>query len=195
MRPNLDDWLPNPGVRVTHRRESGVEPGRLWEAARRLRLADTALLGRLVRWRIPGTRNDLSFEELFQNPPFIVLEDNGGDALISGLVGRIWTLRRDYPRLADPEEFRTWSKRGTVRVVMANWIEPAGNGQTALVSEVRVEPIGSQGHVGLAAVRPLVSAFEHLIGSDGIDSAVRLAERESSPVGAGGIDRGHIPSH
>jgi hypothetical protein len=195
MRPNLDDWLPNPGVRVTHRRESDVEPGRLWEAARHLRLADAALLGRLVRWRIPGTRNDISFEELFQNPPFIVLEDNGDDALISGLVGRIWTLRRDYPRLADPEEFRTWSKRGTARVVMANWIEPVGNGQTALVSEVRVEPIGSQGRVGLAAVRPLVTAFQHLIGSDGIDSAVRLAERDSSPLAPGANHLRHARSH
>jgi hypothetical protein len=56
---------------------------------------------------------------------------------------------------------------------------------------VRVEPIGSQGRVGLAAVRPLVSAFQHLIGSDGIDSAVRLAERESFSLGAADIDLGH----
>ena len=26
-------------------------------------------------------------------------------ALVSGLVGRIWTLRRDYPQLGSPEEF------------------------------------------------------------------------------------------
>jgi hypothetical protein len=185
MTPDLDHWLPNPGLRVTHRRQSGIESGRLWEAARDLRLADTALLGRLVRWRIPGTRSDISFEELFQNPPFIVLEDNADDALVSGLVGRIWTLRRDYPRLEDPEAFRTWSERGTARVVMANWVEPVGDRQTALVSEVRVESIGSQGRVGLAAVRPLVSTFHNLIGSDGIESAIRLAERQSSPVGAG----------
>lgn len=184
MRPDLDQWLPSPGLRVTHRRESGVEPERLWEAARRVRLNDTALLGRLVRWRIPGTRSDISFDELLQNPPFIVLESNGDQALISGLVGRIWTLRRDYPRLADPGEFRSWSKRGTARVVMANWTEPAGEGQTALVSEVRVESIGTQGRVGLTAVRPLVSAFQHLIGTDGIEAAVRLAERDGSLLGS-----------
>ncbi len=42
---------------------------------------------------------------------------------MSGIVGRIWTLRRDYPELRDPEEFRAWSTPGTARVVFANWIE------------------------------------------------------------------------
>ena len=96
---------------------------------------------------------------------------------MSGLVGRIWTLRRDYPRLTDPEEFRTWSTSGTARVLFANWIEDDGNGRAALASEVRVEAIGAQGRIGVAAVRPLVSAFGNLVGSDGIAAAVRLAEQ------------------
>jgi hypothetical protein len=174
--PNLDHWLPEPSIRVAHRRESDVPPERLWEAARTVRLADARRLGRIVRWRIPGLAPDISFDEMFRAPPFIVLEEEER-ALVSGLVGRIWTLRRDYPRLTDPEEFRQWSTSGTARVVFATWIEQAPSGRTALQSEVRVEAIGAQGRVGVAAVRPLVGAFGNLIGSDGIETAVRLAEQ------------------
>lgn len=134
------------------------------------------MLGRLVRWRIPGVPADASFEELFRNPPFTVLHSEES-ALISGLVGRIWTLRRDYPRLSDPQEFREWSKGGTARVLFAHWVEPAADGRTVLSSEARVEGLGTQGRVGVAAVRPLVRGFNYLISTDGIEPAVRRAER------------------
>jgi hypothetical protein len=178
MKPDLDNWLPNPPVRVAHRRESSATPEALWDAARAVRIADTSLLGRLVRWRIPGISAESSFDELFRRPPFIVLEDQPSDhALVSGLVGRIWTLRRDYPELTDPDEFRRWSKGGTAKVVFAHWVQASGPHRAALATEVRVDSIGVQGRFGLAAVRPLVSAFQNLIGSDGIEAAVRLAER------------------
>jgi hypothetical protein len=91
---------------------------------------------------------------------------------VSGIVGRIWTLRRDYPELRDPEDFRAWSTPGTARVAFANWIDG-----DALFSETRVDAFGVQGRLGLRAVRPLVRAFQGLIGSDGIAAAVSLAER------------------
>jgi hypothetical protein len=176
MKPDLDHWLPEPAVRIVHRRESSASPDRLWQAALSLKLVDTSLLGRLVRWRIPGTSLAVSFEELFRNPPFIVLHEQE-QALVSGIVGRIWTLRRDYPQLRDPEQFRGWSSRGTARVVFASWVEPVDGNRSALASESRVQPIGTQGRLGLSAVRPVIKAFHHLVGSDGIEAAVRLAER------------------
>src|SRR5205823_2041512 len=146
VTPDLDHWLPDPALRVAHRRESSVSAPRLWEAARIVRVCDTALLGRLVRWRIPGTTPTQPFNELFANPPFTVLE-RGDTALVSGIVGRIWTLRRDYPALDEPDDFRGWSKSGTARVLFANWAA-----ERALHSEVRVQPFGAQGRIGLAAV-------------------------------------------
>jgi hypothetical protein len=175
--PNLDHWLPDPAIRVAHRRESSAPPDRLWEAARSVRLSDTRLLGRLVRWRIPGLAPDLAFDELFRSPPFLVLTEEPSRVLVSGLVGRIWTLRRDYPRLTDPDEFLDWSTGGTARVVFANWIETPSSERSAIRAEARVEPIGVQGRLGVAAVRSLVSAFGSLIGSDGIELAARRAER------------------
>jgi hypothetical protein len=172
--PDLDHWLPDPAIRVAYRRQTTVSPDRLWDAARQTRLNDARRLGRLIRWRIPGLGAELTFDAMFRAPPFMVLAEEPGRTLVSGLVGRIWTLRRDYPELRDPEEFRDWSTSGSARVVFANWI--TGSGPTELHAEVRVEAIGAQGRIGVAMVRPLVRTFGSLIGSDGIEAAIRRAE-------------------
>jgi hypothetical protein len=139
-----------------------------------MELGDTRLLGRLIGWRIPGVPTSTTFEDLFRQAPFAVLEAGEG-SLVSGLVGRIWTLRRDYPLLEDPEEFREWSKTGTAKVVFAHWVEPDRAG-SRLHSETRVKAFGPQGRLGLASVRPLIRAFEHLVASDAMAAAVRQAE-------------------
>jgi hypothetical protein len=176
VKPDLDQWLANPSVCVRHRRETTVDPDRLWEAAQSVRLSDTRMLGRLVRWRIPGVPPGISFEELFRTAPFMVLCDDE-EALVSGLVGKIWTLRRDYPVLDGPEKFRTWSTRGTVRVMFANWVERVDGNGGALVSESRIAPIGAEGRIGLAAVRPFIAASQQLVASEGIEAAIRRAHR------------------
>jgi hypothetical protein len=175
---DLDHWLPSPTICVAHRRESTATPDRLWKAASSVKMSEASLLGRLVRWRIPGLAPDLSFDNLFRHNPFLVLLGNQERALVSGLVGRIWTLRRDYPQLTDPEQFREWSRSGTARVLFANWVEPLASGGAALRSETRVQAIGTQGRVGLATLRPVVRAAENLIASEGLEAAVQRAERE-----------------
>lgn len=172
--PDLDGWLPSPTIQVRHSRRSSADPEALWEAARSVRVREAALLGRLVQWRIPGTAAEVSFDELFRQPPFCVLEE-GELALVSGIVGRIWTLRRDYPKLAGPDEFRSFDTPGTARVIFAMWAaseEPGGR----LSAEVRVAPVGVQGRFGIGAIRPLVAGFNNLIASDGLGAAVRRAE-------------------
>lgn len=185
MRPDLDDWVPRAGVQVLHARHSRASADALWSAARALPLSQTGRLGRLVRWRIPGLPREITVGDLFSQPPFMVLE-SGDRALVSGLVGRIWTLRRDYPRLQSAEEFRDWNRSGTARVVFAHWVEADEDG-AILSSEARVEPLGNRGRMGLAAVKPLVRAFQPLVGSDGITAAVRAAERDP---GDGATSRG-----
>jgi hypothetical protein len=184
VRPDLDYWLADPALRVPHRREAPVGQAELWEAARTVRVADTRILGRLLRWRIPGVPKSILYDELFRASPFTVLQEDDG-ALVSGLVGRIWTLRRDYPALSGPEEFRQWSDPGTARVVFANWVEPAGSERAALVSETRVGVTDRDGSVGLAAVRPLIAAFHPLVGREAIMVAVRRAEEAVEPPGSG----------
>ena len=96
--------------------------------------------------------------------------------LVSGLVGRIWTLRRDYPALAEPDEFRQWSEPGTARVVIGNWVESTGPKRATLVSETRVDITDRRARVGLAIVRPLVTTFHSLIGSEAMVVAKQRAE-------------------
>lgn len=176
--PELDPWLPDPAVRVAHRRSSSAGAEELWDAARGLRLAEARMLGRLVRWRIPGTPATTTLEGLFSNRPFAVLEE-GEHALVSGLVGRIWTLRRDYPAIDDPEEFREWSAAGTAKVLFAHWVEPGADGHADLCSEARVQAFGVQGRIGLASVRPLIRSFQHLIATDAMAPAVRRADAQA----------------
>jgi hypothetical protein len=172
----LDRWLPEPAITTHHRRASLVEATRLWRAARTLRLSDTQLLGRLIRWRIPGTSADLSFDELFRTYPFIVLEEDEG-SLISGLCGRIWTLARDFPALAGPEAFRDWDRSGTVRVLFAHWVERGEGGKFELVSEARVQPVDSRAERRLRVLWALVGRFEGLVGTEALTAAVRRAEK------------------
>lgn len=173
--PDLDRWLPRPTVRVRHERETAADAGALWEAARAVRSSETRRLGRLVRLRIPGLPADVSYDDLFRAPPFLVLEEDE-HALLAGIVGRIWTVRRDYPVLSAPEDFRRWSDRGTVRVLFAHWVELAGEHRARLVSEARVSGGDGLARLGLAAVRPLIVASHQLIGSEGLTAAVRRAE-------------------
>ena len=150
------------------------QPSRFWEAAQEVRLCDTRVLGRLVRWRIPQTPADLRFSALLRNYPFTVLEE-GPDWMVSGLCGRIWTLARDYPELAGPSDFRAWNETGTVRVVVANWVEPLGAGCAELVTETRVRPIGSAAALPLRALWAAMGRFEGLIGAEGLVAAARRA--------------------
>jgi hypothetical protein len=184
VEDELEAWLPDPALRVAHHRSSSASAPALWRAACELRLNESPLLGRLIHWRIPGVPRDLPFERLFREPPFMVLAERDR-ALVSGLVGRIWTLRRDYPELPDPAAFRAWERRGTARVIIANWVAEDPRG-VVLHSEARVQAIGREGQIGVAAVRPLVAGFQQLIGTETLRAAVRRAEQGGGSGSAGG---------
>jgi hypothetical protein len=172
--PDPAELIARPAVRVRHRRSAAATPEGLWRAASEVRLRDTRTLGRLVRWRIPGTDPDVSFRGLFSAPPFTVLAD-GDTWSVSGLVGSIWTPAREYPRLAGADEFRAWDRSGTVRVLFTHWVEPDGDAST-LHSDVRVEPTNRRAALRLRALWAVVGTFERLIGGEALSLAVRRAE-------------------
>jgi hypothetical protein len=171
----LESWLPDPAIRTLHRRGAAVEPARLWQAAQETTLGEMGRLGRLVRWRIPGTPAETSAGALFRRYPFVVL-DEGEHALVSGLAGRIWTLARDYPPLAGPDEFLAWDRSGTVRVAFAHWVEPDGEGGAWLYSEAAVQAVDRAASLRLRAVWAVMGRFEPLVGQHGISVAARRAE-------------------
>ncbi|MDX6660972.1 MAG: hypothetical protein QOJ55_1794 [Solirubrobacteraceae bacterium] len=173
--PDLARWLPDPIVRSVHRREAAAPPAALWSAAGSVALSECRVLGRLVRWRIPGLPSDLTYHQLFRAQPFVLLEETACSS-VSGLCGQIWTLRRDYPCLDGPAAFEDWQTPGTVRVLFAHWAEPVGRDRAALVSEVHIEAIDSAAGRGLRLVRPLIAAFEGLIDREPLAIAARRAE-------------------
>jgi hypothetical protein len=184
----LDHWLPRPAVRTHHRRAAATDADELWRAALQVRLSDTRALGRLVRWRIPGTPADQSFGELFRASPFTVLEEDA-HLLVSGLCGRIWTLARDYPSLEGAGDFRDWNEAGTVRVLIAHWTVPCPDGRAELVSEARVQPVDRVAALRLRVLWRVIGPFERLVGAEGLTVAVRRAEgnraREAGPRAPG----------
>jgi hypothetical protein len=172
----LDTWLPAATIRTRHRCAAAAAPDRLWECTRAVRLADTRTLGRLVRWRIPGTPVASTFDDLLRGYPFTVLEE-GERLLVSGLCGRIWTLARDYPRLDEAADFRAWSEPGTVRVLIAHWVQSAADGRAEIVSEARVAPVDRAAAMRLRALWIVVGPFDHLVGAEGLTVAAHRAER------------------
>ncbi len=171
----LDRWLPGAQVRTHHRRSARAEPDALWSAAATVRLDQTRTLGRLVRWRIPGTPGDRPFRDLLREYPFVVL-DEGERWSLSGLAGRIWTLQRDYPRLDGAEDWCAWDERGTVRVLFGHWVDEGADGRSELISEARVRGCDVRAAARLRALWAVVGRFERLIGAEPLEAATRRAE-------------------
>lgn len=175
VTPDLDRWLAEPVIRLHHRRDARAAADRLWAEAQAVTIAESHMLGRVVRWRIPGTPAHVTYRELFSSHPFTLL-DEGEMHSISGVCGRIWNRKREFARLESAEEFVRCEIPGTARVVFAHWVEPSGDGRASLASEVRVAPADHRARLGLRLVRPLIVAFEHLIASEALAIAVRRAE-------------------
>jgi hypothetical protein len=173
--PDLDRWIADPRLRTRYHREAPVGTDQLWAAARAVRLRDCRVLGRLIPARIAGVNADATFDAMFAAAPFTVL-DEGSTYRLSGLCGRIWSVRGQFAPLADAGEFLAWSQPGTVRVLFASWVQPAGRG-TSLVSEVRVAPVDRRAGVYLRALGPFISAFQGLVGTEPLEVAVRRAVR------------------
>jgi len=173
----MDAWLGAPQVRTRHGRHADASPEDLWEAASRVRLADTRRLGPLVRWRIPDLDPELTYHDLFRGYPFTVLEEDDG-RLLSGLCGRIWTLARDYPPLSGAEEFAGWHEPGTVRVLFGHWVHAAADG-AELVSEARVEPTDRVAAMRLRALWAVIGPFDRLVAAEPLALAARSASARS----------------
>jgi hypothetical protein len=138
-----------------------------------VRLRDCRILGRLIRARIPGLEAALTFDELFHSDPFNLLEE-GPTYALSGLCGRIWTVRRDFTLLSRPADFLTWQVPGTVRVLFANWAEATEDG-SAVVSEVRIAAVDRKAERYVRELGPFISAFQGLVATEPLTVAVHQA--------------------
>lgn len=169
-------------MRGRHRRTARASADELWHAAEEVLVRDAPALGRAVRWRIPGTPGDLSFRDLLRSYPFTVLAEGEGWS-VSGLCGRLWTLRRDYPALGGPDDFLAWRQPGTARVVLAHWVEPGGDGGAAICNESRIDAVDRSAAFRLRALWAVVGGLERLVGGEVLGVATRRAEGASADSG------------
>lgn len=172
---DLDAWLPDPQIRTFHRRSARAGADDLWHAAETVKVCEAPTLGRIVRWRIPGTPRDIPFRDVFRRYPFAVLDEDDGWS-VSGLCGKIWTLRRDYPRIGGPDEFLAWDEPDSVRVLLGHWVEDHGDRAT-LVSETRIEPVDRRARMRTRGLWTGLGRFERLIGGEALRVAARRAEQ------------------
>jgi hypothetical protein len=175
---DLDQWLPNPATRIHHRRDAACNRATLWAAAETVTIGESGLLGRLIRWRVPGARREQTYRGLFTTRPFVML-DEGDYHLLAGVCGKIWTVRPALTAVRSPSEFRQWRVPGTVRVLFAHWVTvtPAG---AALISEIRVAPADGHASLRLRGLAPMIGRFQRLIGTEALQLAVRRAERQTT---------------
>jgi hypothetical protein len=176
---DLDAWLPDPQVRGSHRRRARADADELWRAASEVTIAEAPRLGRAVRWRIPDTPPEALFRDVLRTYPFAVLAEGDGWS-VSGLCGRLWTLRRDYPRLETPDDFLRWEEPGTVRVLLADWVEAEGDGRATVCNESRISPVDRGAALRLRALWAIVGGLERLVGGEALGAATRRAEQASS---------------
>jgi hypothetical protein len=174
MHFDLDDWLPEPAVRTEHRRAADCGPDELWRAAETVCLRESPVLGRIVRWRIPQTSPEITFRDLFRSYPFTAIAE-GDRWSVSGLCGRIWSLRREYAHLDGLDDFLAWDQPNTARVLFAHWVE-SSEGRAEIVSESRIKPVDRRAGVRVRALWAALGRFERLIGAEALKVAVRRAE-------------------
>ncbi len=173
----LDAWLPDPG-------RPGRAPARERRVARaavggraRVRLSDTRVLGRLVRWRIPGLPADSRSTRCSAQQPFMALIEiatgrscrgwSGGSGR-SGATTRA-RRRRGVSGLVDARD-----RQGAVRELG----RAGGRGaRRAARQRCACRRSALQGRIGLTSVRPLIRGFQGLVGSEALAAAVRRAER------------------
>lgn len=177
-QPDLDVWLADPRIRTRNQQVARSDVDTLWEAARKVRIGESGLLGRLICWRIPQAASQQTYEQMFTSPPFVILE-SGQRRLLVGACGRIWSAKPRLAPLDGPEAFRRWTVPGTVRVLFAQWTE-RHRGGAVLISEVRVGPVDRRAGLALTALSPFISRFQALIGTEPLRLAVVRAEAAQS---------------
>ena len=163
-------------MRSHHRRAAARRSRRRCGTPRGVRLSTRARSG---AWCAGGSRTrraDITYHELFQRYPFTLLEE-GDTWSLSGLCGKIWTLQRDYPRLAGPDDYEAWDEPGHASACCSR----TGRGRRRRRRGARLATPGWSRSAARATLRvrslwAVIGTFERLIGAEPLVFAQRRAE-------------------
>ncbi len=171
LTPLIDEWLPHPEHRDVVATTVPGEPAAVFAVARRLDLLDDfALRALLWAWDAPPrlldwyrgvkrerrSRAPVSFDGLPGGEHGVILlaqeasAESGRREIVLGAAGRLWPpgpVSRDLTA----DQFRAADVPADVRVVVGLRAEPASEGRSRVVVEVRVAAVGRRARLPLRA--------------------------------------------
>jgi hypothetical protein len=168
VRP-LDRWLPEYDIDELHERHVAAPPERAFAAALELPVAPDRVVAALFRLRGLGRRGTIGSLAV---PGALELERTE-TSLVAGLVGRPWRPRGDAPSPpADADAWRAYAEPGTVRMALAFWAEPHGEG-ARLSTETRVAATDATARRAFRLYWLVVGPFSALIRRRWLTAAAR----------------------
>jgi hypothetical protein len=168
---SLDDFLPAYEFRERHRVNVEAPRRRIDEAVRTVTVAEMPVARALFRLRGIRQRGEGPLVDDLRRAA-VVLEDEEGEGLILGLVGRFWRLRPDGVRhVATPDEFVSFGRPDVAKAVLDLRIEPGG-----VSTETRVHVADRAARRKFARYWLVVRPFSGLIRIVLLRAAKRRAE-------------------
>ena len=160
----LDRWLPEFEFGERHERRVALSPERAIEVVLALPAAPDPVVRALLALR--GIRADTSVAELRHVLRFDDLERTA-TSYVAGGAGKPWRPGGGRAPFTDPGP-------GAVRMALAFWAEPDGDG-ALLVTETRVAPVDAAARRAFARYWRLVRPFSGLIRRRWLRAAARRA--------------------
>ncbi len=132
----IEGLLPIYDVREHHAIVLRADPRRAYRAVTEVDLSRSLVIRMLFGLRgLPSTR-PLTLLDLTKLG-FVVLDEDDGNEIVLGLIGRFWLVRGGLRRL-DPGEFACFSEPGYAKAVWNFRVEASGPDRSTVSTETRV---------------------------------------------------------
>lgn len=168
----LDDYLSVWDVRARYAARMPASPERVYQTARNLDWSASPLVRALLKLRGLGRITADSTMMSMQKLGFLFLDEDPGQELVLGAVGRFWLPSAGVRRIS-PKEFKSFATPGYAKVAFNFLAEPTQGG-TLLSTETRVQCIGPRARRYFRLYWSLIGPFSGLIRKE----ALRLVRRQ-----------------
>ncbi len=128
MDPLIEELLPNPDIRMRHRRRIGAPAAAVFAALRTTDLAGSGLVKLLFAVRtLRAPSGPLTLDRVTQ-AGFKLVGERPGEEIVLGVVGKFWKPSGER-RPADREQFRLGAPTGEVLVAWNFEVTPGEGGR------------------------------------------------------------------
>lgn len=161
----IDRYMPSYDVREGHELAVGATPEEIDPLIRDLDMSGSAVIRFLFALR--GLPQDSVRLEGLKRVGFKVLEQEPGDELVLGLIGRFWKWR-ERPRRFEPAEFTRFAEAGCAKTVWNFKLVPTTPRRTLIRTETRVLCTDAESRSAFLRYWRLIRPFSGLIRREGL---------------------------